>query len=688
MYSGDASIGTEAPLSPQMAEYIDSFFTHALPPMADQWAEQSIHLPKKVSTFEGPFSFALVPWLREIVQSINDPDCRSGVFVCGTQSAKTSALKILALYACTVLRINCVWLWPKADLGRSFSLTKFKPTVEASAALRRFIPSNSDLFKNLEMHFDGGGTLNFVGSHSKVDSKSRSAGLVASDEIDDCAAKTENDADPITLLQERTKTFIEAKEYRFGSPTIATRPAWQTYLLGDQRHYFLPCPHCGTWQSLELRDRVWVLEGVSGPLPRGAALTENCRAVATGRAGDFHLRWDADARISDREWDFDRVAASTRYHCVACDAPITQQEKNAIVESESCRWYPTVRARSEGCRSWRLPALYPLWPGTTFARNATKFLQTHHTIAGEQSYYNNWRALPFGRGHDTADRAALRKLAGMILGAHAMGERVGERTILLVDVQRHYVVWAWFGFTPTSVHLLDANTARDFDDIRELDDRLAPDYVAIDTRHRSQECYAAVLQRRARWIAVRGEKTGTPLKPNYAFDPFTGQKDQGIFQILLLHLNTYTWGEEMLARLYPPKEAAENLPEFARARESAPLDPALPADGPLPRIRDFFLPRDMPDRSVHMLTQLYNEYIVEYLDAKGRLVRKWTENKNNHLFDLAKYALAVGSFLQFMRVHSEAAAKLAAAVAAAQTRDQQQLPLSTPHGGTALYPAG
>jgi hypothetical protein len=684
MLSTFGPVGSDATLSPQIGEFIDSFFVHAPPPLADKWAEDSIYLPKKVSTFEGPFSFTLIPWLREIVQSINDPDCRSGVFVCGTQSAKTTALKILTLYATTVLRINAVWLWPKAELGRSFSLTKFKPTIEASDALRRFIPANSDLFKNLEMHFEGGGTLNFVGSHSKVDSKSRSAGLVASDEIDDCAAKTENDADPITLLQERTKTFIEAKEYRFGSPTIATRPAWQTYLLGDQRHYFLPCPHCGTWQSLELRDQVWQLEGITGALPdRHTPLPSTCSAVATGRAGDFHLRWDPEARLSDREWDFDRVAATSRYYCVSCDQPIMQEEKNHLVESEACRWFPTVRARSEGCRSWRLPALYPLWPGTTFAKNATKFLQTHHTIAGEQSYFNNWRALPFGRGHDTTDRAALRRLATMILGDHAMGERVGDKTLLLVDVQRHYVVWAWFGFTPTSIHLLDANTARDFDAIRELDDRLSPDFVAIDTRHRAQEVYAAVLQRRPRWIAIRGEKTGTPLKPNYQFDPFTGQRDQGIFQILLLHLNTYSWGEEILARIYPPKEAADALPEFARPRESAPLDPAAPADNPKPRINDFFLARDMPDRSPHMLTQLYNEYIVEYLDAKGKLVRKWTENKNNHLFDLAKYALAVGSFLQLTRLHSEAAAKLASAVAAAKTQDQ--LPLNTPHGGAALY---
>lgn len=679
-----------APLPPAVASLIDSYFVHAPPLRADLWAEENVYLPKKVSTFEGEFRFTLIPWLREIVASINDPDCRSGVFVCGTQSAKTTAAKILALYATLVLRVNAVWLWPKADLGRSFSLTKFKPTVEASAKLRRFIPGNSDLFKNLEIHFSGGGVLNFVGSHSKVDSKSRSAGCVVSDEIDDCSANTEGDADPITLLQERTKTFIEAKEYRFGSPTIASRPAWQTYLLGDQRHYFLPCPHCGTWQSLELRDQVWTLDGITGPIPGGAAMPAEVVARAAGRAGDFHLRWDPDARLGDREWDFDRVGASARYHCVACDHAITQQEKNDLVESESCRWVPTVRAKSEGRRSWRLPALYPLWPGTTFAANAVKFLQTHHTVAGEQSYENNWRARPFGRGHDTSDREQIVRLAGLIQGDHALGERKGDKTILVVDVQRHYVIWALFGFSANAVHLIDVNTARDPDAILAVDDDLAPDFVFMDSRYRANEVYRVVVQRKARWFALRGEKTGAPLKPNFTFDPFTGKKDEGIFQITLLHLNTYTWGEEMLERLYPPKDDGGELPDFARRESPTPLDPSQPVEARLPRMRDFFLPIGMAEQRMDKLKQLYSEYIVEYLDAKNRLVRKWTESKNNHLFDLAKYAYAGASFLGISRVQSAAQARLAKAQAEAaekakQALNQGTLPLTVPHGGAALY---
>ncbi len=680
-------------LSPQLETFIDGYFSHTPPPAADKWAEETIYLPKKVSTFEGDFSFALIPWLREIVASVNDPDCKSGVFVCGTQSAKTTAAKIIALYATTVLRINAVWLWPKAELGRSFSLTKFKPTIEASAKLRRFIPSNSDLFKNLEIHFEGGGVLNFVGSHSKVDSKSRSAGLVVSDEIDDCAAKTENDADPITLLQERTKTFIEAKEYRFGSPTIASRPAWQNFLLGDQRHYFMPCPACGVWQSLELRDQVWTLEGITAPLAAGEPMPAHVVARATGRSGDFHLRWDPAARIGDRDWDFDLVAATSRYHCVACDHAITQQEKNHFVETESCRWVPTVRAKVEGRRSWRLPALYPLWPGTTFAANATKFLQTHHTVAGEQSYENNWRARPYGRGHDTSDREQLLKLARLIFGDHVLGERKGDKTLLMVDVQRHYVIWAWFGFSASSVHLLNVGTARDPEAIQAVDDELGPDFVFIDSRYRANEVYRAVCQRKARWYALRGEKTGAPLKANFEFDPFTGKKDEGLFQITLLHLNTYTWGEELLERLYPPKDDADALPDFARTGPAAPLDPAVAVEGKVPRMRDFFLPHDIGERQMDKLKQLYNEYIVEYLDAKGKLVRKWTENKSNHLFDLTKYAYAAGSFLGISSLQSAAHAKVAAAVAAAAKaaeaqRAQGQLPLSTPHGGTSLYGQG
>jgi len=140
--------------------------------------------------------------------------------------------------------------------------------------------------------------------------------------------------------------------------------------------------------------------------------------------------------------------------------------------------------------------------------------------------------------------------------------------------------------------------------------------------------------------------------------------------------------EELLARLYPPKDEADHLPDFARAAGPAPLDPSAPTDGRLPRMRDFFLPVDMGASRPAQLKQLYNEYIVEYLDAKGKQVRKWTENKNNHLFDLVKYAYAASSFLGLSSLHTAAAAKVAAAVAAAK---QPELQLQQPHGGTSLY---
>src|SRR5690606_13646937 len=94
----------------------------------------------------------------------------------------------------------------------------------------------------------------------------------------------------------RTESYeYERKHFYSTTPTIEEAIEWQEYLRGDQRKYFVPCPHCGTLQHLE-----W-----------GGAQTRH------------GVKWAKDAQRADKTWDFAAVKETVRYHCISedCDGP-------------------------------------------------------------------------------------------------------------------------------------------------------------------------------------------------------------------------------------------------------------------------------------------------------------------------------------------------------------------------------
>ena len=653
----------------QLEQQIDAALDLTEVDEVDRWAGVTINIP--FGDKKGFIDLDSTPWAREPINSLVDPEVRTEAGIYGTQMSKTTQATVVALAAVALLRQPFVWMWPKEAAGRKFSKSRFQPIINSSPDLRALKPDNSDLFTNLELHFNTGAIGFFVGSHSAVDQKSSSVPLVIVDEIEDIAAATEKDADPITLINERSKTFTERKLFLFGSCLLESGPAWQQYLLGDQRHFLAPCPDCGTRQSLEFRGPVWLINRQTGEMEQ------------RGRAGEFRLWWDPAARQGEHDWDFDAVRATACYVCAECGARLRDIHKRDMLAAAA--WHPTAKAKLYGHRSRRINSLYPLLAATSFANFAIEFLGSRVSSKKLQNFTNNWEAKPWSTGLDTSDKTALAKRLAYLVSDRVEGQRAGERSLMIVDVQRAYLVYGLFHFDDAgAVHLVQCGYTRDWDSLRQLDDELRPDFVAIDARFRSQEAYDAVHQRRTRWLALRGEKTGAPLSANDRFDPYTGDRAgrQGMFAITLVHLNTYSWGEDFLNRLYPAKSDTANLPGAAPGAPTGAGELA-PADDPeVPRIRDFHVFAEFPRRH-DFVKQLFSDYIVEYIDAKGKAQRKWHETSNNHLFDICKYAYAIGSFLGFTRVAIEVRKKLEAAAAAAAP--QPELPLAQPTGGTPLF---
>jgi phage terminase large subunit GpA-like protein len=101
-----------------------------------------------------------------------------------------------------------------------------------------------------------GGFLALVGSNSPASISSRPIRILLCDEVDRYVPTKEGDA--IKLGRARGTTFYNFKQVLVSSPSLKgeSRIA-SAFEDGDQRYYFVPCPHCGQEQHLKFDNLEW-----------------------------------------------------------------------------------------------------------------------------------------------------------------------------------------------------------------------------------------------------------------------------------------------------------------------------------------------------------------------------------------------------------------------------------------------
>jgi phage terminase large subunit GpA-like protein len=96
---------------------------------------------------------------------------------------------------------------------------------------------------------------------SAVGLRSMPARYLFLDEVDGYPGDVEGEGDPILLAERRSATFQRRKFLPVSTPkTKSLSRIQREYEASDQRRYFVPCPHCGEHQTLELENLRW-LEG-------------------------------------------------------------------------------------------------------------------------------------------------------------------------------------------------------------------------------------------------------------------------------------------------------------------------------------------------------------------------------------------------------------------------------------------
>jgi len=223
-----------------------------------EWADRFRHLSPESSAEPGKWQTSRTPYLKQIMDAVNDPSIHTIVVMTCSQIGKSEALNnILFYYAhqdpCAMLMIQ-----PTLTDAEDYSKSRLAPSIRDSSELRVIFgeeksrKSNSTIMKK---SFSGG-RLVLVGANSPSGLSSKPIRVVLADEIDRYEATKEGS--PVRLAMKRTSTFFNRKMILTSTPSIGGLSEVESwYKLSDMRKYFVPCAECGEHILLKWDQVMW-----------------------------------------------------------------------------------------------------------------------------------------------------------------------------------------------------------------------------------------------------------------------------------------------------------------------------------------------------------------------------------------------------------------------------------------------
>ena len=207
-----------------------------------EWADQNRYLGS-ASAVPGRWCTAFTPYLRQIMDTYNDPEIEEVAVVKPAQVGGTEGISNVLAYIIACDPAPAMAVYPTLEVAEGMADERLRPMVETTPALReRFDPSS----KRLALRFDGM-TLVVAGANSPASLASRAVRDLVLDEVDKYPVFSGREADPISLARERTKTFENSRKiYLLSTPTFESGAIWREWLEADtQYEFFVSCPHCG-----------------------------------------------------------------------------------------------------------------------------------------------------------------------------------------------------------------------------------------------------------------------------------------------------------------------------------------------------------------------------------------------------------------------------------------------------------
>jgi phage terminase large subunit GpA-like protein len=280
---------------------------HLIPPpdiLPSVWAELNVQIPVG-NAIPGPINFDNAPYQREMLDWIKELGVYAIDLMLGAQLGKTTVLQCATGFYIAHEPRSMMMSQPSEGDLQTYLETKLQPMIDANPAIAKRLakPRGREGVNNSRIKSFIGGFLMFSWSGSPKTARGRSAPKIMMDECDGYEVTKEGNF--MELLAQRAASFgDEALVIRTSTPTIKGKSNIEKgFLAGDQRRYYVPCPHCAAPQYLKWENVMW-----------------------TGRKSTGIKDWEEDLH---EEHDPD----SAQYLCEACGVGWDDGERIASIRT-------------------------------------------------------------------------------------------------------------------------------------------------------------------------------------------------------------------------------------------------------------------------------------------------------------------------------------------------------------------
>jgi phage terminase large subunit GpA-like protein len=248
-----------------------------------QWADQERVLSPEIAAEAGRWKTSRVPYMREVLDTVNDPAAETIVILKAAQVGATEVLNNVVGYFIAEDPSSILVIQPTLELAEAWSRDRLAPMLRDTPVLRGSVkdPRARDSGNTVKHKEFPGGRLTVVGANSPTGLRARSIRIVLADEVDSYPASVGTEGDVLALVAARQRTFWNRRTILASTPLHKrTSVIWREWSRSDRRQYHVPCPHCRHEQVLRWSNVRWDRSETGAHQPDTARyLCEDCGAL-------------------------------------------------------------------------------------------------------------------------------------------------------------------------------------------------------------------------------------------------------------------------------------------------------------------------------------------------------------------------------------------------------------------------